>query len=113
MRPILQPFTRAIPAFRSYLFRSAGTLSSPVLNDNLHHHIAKASFVLVLEEWKQHGNQLHPSDLRNIIETLRNSERSPQALKVPFSPLSIYFDCHNLKLIYTVLLVVFGIRVDD
>ncbi|KAL1218696.1 putative pentatricopeptide repeat-containing protein [Cardamine amara subsp. amara] len=87
MRPILQPCTRAIPAFRRYLFPSAGTLSSPVLNDNLHHHIAKAggdpqaSFVPVLEEWKQHGNQLHPSDLRNIIETLRNSERSPQALK--------------------------------
>ncbi|CAL9216498.1 unnamed protein product [Arabidopsis halleri] len=88
MRPILQACGRNIPAFRRYLFRSAGTLSSPELKDGLNLHIAnagedpKASFVPVLEKWKQQGNHLNPSDLRSIIQTLRDSERFPQALKV-------------------------------
>ncbi|VVA90429.1 unnamed protein product [Arabis nemorensis] len=67
--PILQPCARA---FRRYFFRSAGTLSSPELNDSLP----------VLEQWKRQGNQLNPSDIRNIIKTLGDSQRFTQALKV-------------------------------
>ncbi|XP_019097341.1 PREDICTED: putative pentatricopeptide repeat-containing protein At1g28020 [Camelina sativa] len=88
MRLIFQPCARAVPAFRKYLLRSIGTLSSPELNDSLRRHIdkagedPKASFVPVLEQWKQQGNQLNPSDLRRIVENLRDSKRFPQALKV-------------------------------
>ncbi|XP_010478152.1 PREDICTED: putative pentatricopeptide repeat-containing protein At1g28020 [Camelina sativa] len=88
MRLIFQPCARAVPAFRKYLLRSVGTLSSPELNDRLRRHIdkagedPKASFVPVLEQWKQQGNQLNPSDVRLIVENLRDSKRFPQALKV-------------------------------
>ncbi|CAH2034117.1 unnamed protein product, partial [Thlaspi arvense] len=37
---------------------------------------------LKLERWRKQGNPLYPSDLRSIIETLGDSERFKEALKV-------------------------------
>lgn len=42
----------------------------------------KAQIILVLKQWRQHGNHINPSHVRVIIEKLRGSDQSLQALQV-------------------------------
>ncbi|CAH8323324.1 unnamed protein product [Eruca vesicaria subsp. sativa] len=42
----------------------------------------KAKISTVLEQWRQQGNKLNPSQVRGIFEKLRDSNRFPQALEV-------------------------------
>lgn len=68
--------------------RHAGTLVSPLRNNNpLLLRIAtaldqKTPVVQALEQWREQGNQVKPSDLRCIIKKLQDSEHFSHALQV-------------------------------
>ncbi|KAJ4913430.1 Tetratricopeptide repeat (TPR)-like superfamily protein [Raphanus sativus] len=68
--------------------RHAGTLVSPLRNNNpLLLRIAtaldqKTPVVQALEQWREQGNQVKPSDLRCIIKKLQDSEHFSHALQI-------------------------------
>ncbi|KAJ0251598.1 Pentatricopeptide repeat-containing protein [Hirschfeldia incana] len=72
----------------STTIRHAGTLVSPLRNNNpLLLRIAtaldqKTPVVQALEQWREQGNQVKPSDLRCIIKKLQDSEQFSHALQI-------------------------------
>ncbi|CAA7015679.1 unnamed protein product [Microthlaspi erraticum] len=71
-----------------YGIRSSRTVSlHTAANQTLQHRIAEAidrnaQIIPVLQQWRQQGNQVNPSQVRVIIKHLRDSEHSLQALQV-------------------------------
>ncbi|ESQ54372.1 hypothetical protein EUTSA_v10027393mg [Eutrema salsugineum] len=85
---LLAQQARRIPASNiASRVRHSGTLISPHHNNPLLLRIAtaldqKTPVVQVLDQWREQGNQVKPSDLRCIIKKLQDSQLFPHALQI-------------------------------
>ncbi|KAJ4916728.1 Tetratricopeptide repeat (TPR)-like superfamily protein [Raphanus sativus] len=81
---MMRILVRHAKLYRSRTFLQ--TLSSSA-NQTLQHRLTealdqKARIIPVLQQWRQQGNHINPSHVRVIIEKLRDSDQSLQALQV-------------------------------
>lgn len=109
MKLLRQQAMRIHPSNIAPSVRHAGTLVSPHRNNinPLLLRIAtaldqKTPVVQALEQWREQGNQVKPSDLRCIIKKLQDSERFSHALQVstPNTTLPSFFLIHQNLIIF-------------